>query len=164
MFFGGVRGLVAVPTGTPMPAGAPAPTVVTSIRTSAGEVRDPEGLELPRGDWLALELAVLDYDSRGRHRYAYRLGDDDRPWIDLGDQRGVTFTDLEPGVHRFTARGRDARGNWSTLATPLRIRVVPPFWMTWWFRGAALGGIVVAVIAGHRLRTASHERRNPERV
>ena len=159
LFFGGVRGLVAVPLGTAFPAGRPAPIALTSIRTATGEVRG-ETVELPHGEWLALELAVLDYAPRGRQRYEYRLGDASRPWIDLGEQRGVTFTDLEPGVHAFAARGRDARGNWSVLDSALRIRVVPPFWMTSWFRAAGLVAVVLSIVFVHRLRTGALERRN----
>jgi ligand-binding sensor domain-containing protein/signal transduction histidine kinase len=170
LFFGGVRGLVAVPAGTPFPAAVRAPTVLTSIRTSAGEVRgarpvwELDRIDVPYGERLAFELAVLDFGPAERHRYAYRLGSDDEPWIDLGPQRGVTFTDLPPGTHRFAARGRGDQGGWTDATRALEVRVVPPFWMTLPFRFLVVLAIAATAFGAHHARTAALERRNRELV
>ncbi|MCI0657700.1 MAG: histidine kinase [Acidobacteria bacterium] len=167
LYFGSVKGPVAVPAGTEFPRLLPSPMIVTSIRTPAGEVRgsrpvwDMERLELPYGEWLSLELAVLDYSPEHRHRYAYRLRG---KWVDLGPTGAITFTGLEPGVHRFAARGRNSEGVWSQPTAELRIEVVPPFWMTGWFRGSAVLAIFALAVIGHRLRLSSVERRNRELV
>jgi nitrate/nitrite-specific signal transduction histidine kinase len=42
----------------------------------------------------------------------------------------------------------------------LSIKVIPPFWATWWFRGLAIFALVVAVVAGYRLRVRSIEARS----
>lgn len=170
LFFGGARGLVALPAGTPFAVAHPAPTLLSSIHTAAGEIHgnvpvwEMDGLEIPYGEWLRLEFMVLDFGPGDRHRYSYRLGAADAPWIELGPQRGVTFTDLKPGVQRFTARGRSDDGQWTEAATPLVIRVIPPFWMTLWFRLASLGALAALALGAHRFRTAALERRNRELV
>jgi signal transduction histidine kinase/ligand-binding sensor domain-containing protein len=167
LYFGSVKGPVAVPAGTAFPRLLPSPMIVTSIRTPAGEVRgsrpvwDMDRLELPYGEWLSLELVVLDYSPEHRHRYAYRLKG---KWVDLGPSGAITFTGLEPGVHRFAARGRNSEGVWSRPTADLRIEVVPPWWMTGWFRGSAVLAVVAVALIGHRLRLSSVERRNRELV
>jgi signal transduction histidine kinase len=106
-----------------------------------------------------MELAVLDYDRPERHAYAYRLAAD-RPWVDLGARRSVTFTNLEPGRYSIAARARNGQGVWSEASSAVEVEVVPPFWRTGWFRGlgaAALLGLGLLVHAG---RTRALERRN----
>jgi signal transduction histidine kinase len=56
-------------------------------------------------------------------------------------------------------RGRDAFGAWST-SPPLDFRVVPPIWMTLWFRGLALAVVAALVLALHLARLRSLRRRN----
>src|SRR5204863_4523854 len=132
-------GLAEVPTGTPWPLTAPSPMAITAIRrqgaseTSATVPAPAGGIELRYREWLSLELAVLDLSPERHHRYEYRLSEQD-PWISLGHRRELTFVELEPGVHALEVRGRNSRGAWSSLPTPLAIRVIPPFWMSAWFR------------------------------
>jgi len=163
--FGSVKGVVAIPVGTPFPPPMPSPTVITSFRTSGEEIRGDRPawelaqLEVPYGEWLSIELAVLDFSPEQRHHYAYRLGDD---WIELGSRREITFTGLSPGFHEFSARGRNSQGVWSRPTRALRIEVVPPFWMTRWFRGLMLFLLVALAIVIHQGRLAAVERRNRE--
>ena len=168
LYFGGVRGLAAIPAGMPFRAARPAPTVLTAFRTAGGELRGDapawtrSKLEVPYGTSLTLDIAVLDFDTPDHDLYAYRLRPD-QPWVDLGPRRSVTFAGLAPGTHAFTARGRSGRGVWSETP-PLEITVLPRFWMTWWFRLGAVGLVAAAALGAHRMRTASLARRNRQLV
>jgi len=165
---GSLRWAVGVPADSPFTPAPPSPTTITSIRTAAGERRGapPDSsrspVEIRRGDWLSVELAVLDFASAGAHAYAYRLGEEAR-WIDLGGRRDITFAGLAAGTYDLYARGRDVRGAWSQ-APPLAIRVIPPFWATSWFRALLAIAAVAAGIAVHRVRASALERRNRELV
>jgi signal transduction histidine kinase/ligand-binding sensor domain-containing protein len=170
LYFGTVKGLVAIPAGTTFPSPSASPTVITSIRTSSEElgaarpVWDLGRLKIPWGEWLSLRFAVLDYSADRRHRYQYRLGGVDEDWIDLGSSREITFTDLDPGSYDFNVRGRNSQGVWSTAEPTLQLDVVPPFWMTTWFRAAVGLFVVSMVIVGHRVRVNAVEKRNRELV
>jgi signal transduction histidine kinase len=61
-------------------------------------------------------------------------------------------------------KGRNDQGVWSEARAALPLRIVPPFWMTVWFRALAAAVIVGLVVAGHRLRTAALEQSNRELV
>ena len=165
LYFGTVRGLVALPAGTAFETPSPSPVVVRSIRTAAGEifgrraVRAPDRLEIPYGTWLAVEFAVLDFSPERDHRYAYRLDDD---WVELGESREITFTSLQPGIHALRVRGRNSQGVWNEADAPLRVTIVPPYWMTWPFRLLMLFLVVALVVAMHLRRTSNLERRNRE--
>ncbi len=166
IYFGSVDGVVAVRRGTPFDDAPASPTLVTSIRTLRGALPlaapawKVAGIDVPYGEILAVEFAVLDFTSR--HRYGYRLAGRQDEWVDLGPRREVTFADLDPGTYTLEVRGRNGQGVWSRPPAPLVIRVVPPYWMTRWFRGGlvALGaGLLFAAV---RARIASLERRNRE--
>ncbi len=168
LYFGSVRGLVALPRGTSFPEMAASPTVITSIETSTGPLKgtspvwELEELEIPWGGWLSLEFAVLDYSAEHRHHYKYRLGGDDAEWIDLGIHRDITFTALDPGDYEFAVRGRNSQGVWSMAAPVLKLNIVPPFWMTLWFRLVLLLAIISAAVLWHGVRTAALKKRNIE--
>jgi signal transduction histidine kinase len=125
-------------------------------------VWDLESLEMPWGEWLSLQFAVLDYSVDRRHRYQYRLGGVDEDWIDLGSSREITFTHLDPGIYEFDVRGRNSQGVWSVADPTLRIEIVPPFWMTAWFRVLTAAAVILLVVTGHRIRIAAMKKRNRE--
>ncbi len=165
MYFGTVRGLVALPIGSEFKRPSRSPVVVRSIRTSGGEIlgrraaRAPEGVKIPYGRWVSVELAVLDYCPELGHRYAYRFDDE---WIDLGESREITFTSLQPGTHALHVRGRNSQGVWSEADAALRIDVIPPFWMTWPFRLSVLAAAAGLILGAHWRRTSVLEKRNRE--
>ncbi len=166
LLFGTSRGLLVVRAGTPFGEPVVSPTVITEIRTLSGPMTLPTApwetreIVVPYGTPLSFGFAVLDF--RSPHRFRYRIAERGNDWTELGANRVIAFTDLSPGSYTMSVRGRSARGGWSETAAPLRIRVTPPFWMTWWFRvfgGLALAAGVFAVIGA---RTRVLERRNRE--
>jgi signal transduction histidine kinase/ligand-binding sensor domain-containing protein len=158
LYFGSVDGLLSVPRGTPMRLRPPAPLRITSIERLARGGEQPlpstelrDGFSTALGDVLAVEFAVLDF-AETPHEYAYRLRADDA-WTPLGRRRQLTFFGLAAGHYAFEVRGRDAFGQWST-SPALPFQVVPPFWMTGWFRVLLLvaAGLLVHGLQSLRLR------------
>jgi signal transduction histidine kinase len=94
------------------------------------------------------------------HQYTYRLHENG-PWTPAGQRRQVTFFGLRPGSYRFQVRGRDVFGQWST-SPPLEFEVVPPYWMTLWFRVLVVAVICFLVLGLHAARLRSLRRRNVE--
>jgi len=162
--FGSVEGLVSIPKGTPLRIRAPSPVRITGIErlaSGASQALSPGellgGFEKNIDDGLAVEFAVLDF-AETRHDYAYRLNPQD-DWTPLGRRRQVTFFGLAPGHYRFEVRGRDVFGQWSS-SPPLAFDVVPPFWMTLWFRALALAAIAMLMLGLHIVRLRSLRQRN----
>lgn len=113
-----------------------------------------------RNAGLSFHIAVLDYVSPGRNRYAMRLEGRQKAWTELGAHNGGTIAPLAPGRYVLRAKGSNGNGIWNDEGTSLSILVRPPFWGTWWFRlGMAVAalGIVAAAIA---IRLGSLRRRN----
>jgi signal transduction histidine kinase/ligand-binding sensor domain-containing protein len=164
LYFGSVDGLVSIPRGTALLARPTTPVAVTGIellgddagrRITQSEVED--GFRTRYRGGLAIEFAVLDF-AETAHQYAYRMHAG-APWISLGQKRQVTFLDLEPGHYRFEVRARDVFGQWAT-SRPLTFDVVPPAWMTPWFRGLIVAALVLQGFGLHTVRMRSLKARN----
>jgi len=168
LYFGSVRWLAAVPAGTPFPEHPPSPVILTSIRDINGEIVGEEPpwlrthLEIPFESWLSLTVAVLDFNIEHHHRYQFRIGDEEEPWVDIGSGREITFMNLDPGTYEVSARAHNCQGVWNDLPHALTIHVSPPFWMTMWFRAAIFLLVVGLLLGGHRIRTLGLRRRNLE--
>jgi signal transduction histidine kinase/ligand-binding sensor domain-containing protein len=164
VYFGSVEGVVSVPKGTPLALRPPTPVVITAVdRLGTGRgVALPQAamgddFRTPHGDGLAIEFAVLDF-AETTHEYAYRMDPKDA-WTELGQRRQVTFLGLEPGQYRFEVRGRDVFGQWA-MSPPLSFEIVPPFWMTPWFRAAAAVSLLLLAVGLHLARMHTLESRN----
>ncbi|HJT73798.1 MAG TPA: ATP-binding protein, partial [Chitinophaga sp.] len=79
---------------------------------------------------FTLEFALLNYVKSNKNRYAYRLEDADRDWIET-DNPAVTYTNLSSGHYTFWVKGANNDGIWSEPAR-MDITILPPFWQTWW--------------------------------
>lgn len=164
IYFGSVGGLVSVPKGLPMQQRPPSPVRFTGVERVVGgktTLLAPEAidgrLDVGIDEVLMAEFAVVDF-TETTHEYSYRLHAGD-PWTPLGHRRQLTFVGLAPGEYALEVRGRDAFGGWNA-SQPLAFEVVPPFWMTWWFRGVVLVAAVLLALALHRVRLRSLRERN----
>ena len=164
LYFGSVTGLVSVPKGLPLRLRPPSPVRMTGVERlvdgsaaplAPGEIEKP--IEIGIDDVLATEFAVLDFTETA-HEYAYRLQGTDA-WTPLAHRRQLTFVGLAPGRYSLEVRGRDAFGQWSA-SPPLDFEVVPPFWMTNWFRGLAIAAAVLLALGVHVVRLKSLRERN----
>ncbi len=94
-------------------------------------------------DFISFEFAALDFTAPDRNRYRYKLEGLDTGWVEGGARRFARYTHLPPGKYTFRVIGANKDGVWNEAGTSLTITITPPFWSTWWFRGAALVALVV---------------------
>lgn len=81
---------------------------------------------------FTLSCTALSYTSPGAIRYAYMLEGVDKDWIQMGNNRDVTFANLSPGKYIFKVRSTNSSGVWLDNETSLHIVITPPFWATLW--------------------------------
>ncbi|MBV9988886.1 MAG: response regulator [Chitinophagaceae bacterium] len=169
MFFGGVNGFNAfIPDNIPNDAFDP-PLVITSLRLFNQEVpiakdeHDPSPLKksisetnevvLPyQHSVISFEFASLNYTNPETKQYAYMLEGFDKDWNFIGARRSATYTNLDPRKYVFRVKGMNNDGSWSAKTVSLNLTIVPPFWMTWWFRLLVILGLGGAVISFYRYR------------
>jgi signal transduction histidine kinase/ligand-binding sensor domain-containing protein/DNA-binding response OmpR family regulator len=81
---------------------------------------------------FSISYIAPGYTSPDAIKYAYLLEGVDKEWIDMQNDRNVTFASLAPGKYVFKVRSTDANGVWQANERRLPIVITPPFWMTPW--------------------------------
>jgi len=85
---------------------------------------------------FSIEFSALSFFLPDKIRYAYRLRGFDNEWKEVtADRRFANFTNIKHGKYNFEVKCTNADGSWSDIITSLEIRVIPPFYKTWWFLG-----------------------------
>ena len=94
---------------------------------------------------FSVTFSLLAYQNQQQCRYAYRLKGYDREWhyADAEDRR-ATYQNLPAGSYKLTIRATDSYGQTTDLDYAISIRVLPPWYRTWW---ACLIYICLAVAA-----------------
>lgn len=81
---------------------------------------------------LTLEFSSLDFTAPGQNKYRYQLVGIDKEWVESGTRRTVTYLHLPSGSYTFKVQGSNSQGIWSDHIAELKIKVLPPWWRTWW--------------------------------
>ena len=81
---------------------------------------------------FAIEFSLLNYFHQEQNRYAYQLeGYGDWHYLPPGQHR-ATFENLPSGTYHLKVRSADSFGNVQILPYSIEIRVLPPWYFTWW--------------------------------
>lgn len=94
-------------------------------------------------DAVTFRFAALDYTDPGANRYAYMLEGFDGDWIDAGNSRQATYTNLAGGRYTFRVRASNSDGQWNEAGLSIPLTVENPPWLRWW----ALVGYVLGFAA-----------------
>lgn len=82
---------------------------------------------------LSFTFAALEYTDPVRNQYKYLLEGFHDEWIDAGNFRYATFTNLDPGEYELKVIASNNDGVWTNEPAVLSIIVNPPFYQTYWF-------------------------------
>lgn len=95
---------------------------------STRQIRIPAGVEK-----FSVVFALLTYGDVEKNTYAYRLEGYDRDWhYCTGTDHQATFQNLPSGHYTLLLRATDNQGTWIDLPYELHIRVLPPWYLSWW--------------------------------
>jgi signal transduction histidine kinase/ligand-binding sensor domain-containing protein/CheY-like chemotaxis protein len=170
MFFGGVEGVTAFFPDRMTDNPYVPPVVLTEFSSIGGASPLRKSISytkfLPLSheqNIFSLEFSSLSYASPPGNRYRYKLEGLEGGWNDTdSNHRFAAYTTLPPGEYTFRVQGSNNRGVWNEQGVALRIRILPAWWNTWWFRAAVLGLIAGLIVAGYQGRIRSVHARNRE--
>jgi signal transduction histidine kinase/DNA-binding response OmpR family regulator len=101
---------------------------------------------------FTIEYSALNFTLPEKNSYAYKLENFEKDWNYVGPQRKATYTNLNPGEYTFKVKASNNDGVWSKTFSSIKIIIVPPFWMTWWFRVLVLAVICLVFYSYYRYR------------
>jgi signal transduction histidine kinase len=114
-------------------------------------------------DIFSFDFSALNFREPGLNQYAYYLEGFDDDWIFTdANNRRATYTNIPPGDYSFHVKGSNNEGVWNEESVSVNIVITPPWWQTWWFRGAVLLLAVGLLYAGFRWRVSSVEKQKQQ--
>ena len=118
-------------------------------------------------DKFSVGFSLLTYMNAQQCRYAYRLKGYDSKWNHVSaDNRRATYQNLSPGTYELELRAADSYGHLVELPYTITVRVLPPWYRTWWaylIYVCLLGGMVYGIKEWYRNRV-NHRARLQQRV
>lgn len=156
MLFGGIKGFTLFSPEACVPKKTFPPLVVTGIRILNEEVKGnnpyisgnalsaPLKIELPYSKAvLSVDFAALEYSLPRKIQYTCLLQGWDKTWSLPGHLKTVNYSELREGDYLLRIRSTNTSGIWNSSELQLPIRILPPWYRTWWFRLS----IILAVVA-----------------
>jgi ligand-binding sensor domain-containing protein len=112
-----------------------------------------------RDNNFAVAFTALPSRNAESNRYRYQLTGLDKSWHEVGsDRRMASFTTLPAGQYRLLVQAATSRGPWSESAA-LGIRILKPWWDTWWFRSAIVAALLTSLCIVYYVRLEQLKRR-----
>lgn len=100
---------------------------------------------------ISFEFAALHYSNPKKNQHAYKLEGFDKDWVNIGNARIATYTNLNAGKYTFKVKGSNSDDVWSD-PIELTVTIHPPFWATWWFRIIFVCGILGFIFYNYQNR------------
>jgi len=139
MYFGGANGFNAFRpeelefNRTPPPVVLTAVSVMNEPVLAGGPYERLKNLELGYSDdVVTFEVAALDFVAPENNEYAYRLVGFDESWTNLGNERRITYTNLNGGEYTLQIKAANSDGVWNQSGVQVPVDVEKPPWKTWW--------------------------------
>jgi signal transduction histidine kinase/ligand-binding sensor domain-containing protein len=111
---------------------------------------------------ITFKFAALSYISQEKNQYAYMLEGFEKNWNYIGHKREATYTSLNPGIYTFRVKASNNDGIWNEKGTSLTVKILPPWWKTWWFRILAVALLICAVVSYYYIRLSLYRKRQKE--
>lgn len=113
---------------------------------------------------FSFSFVAMSYRSPSDNRFAYILEGFEEEWNFVGvDRRIATYTNLNPGTYTFRVKAANNQGLWNERGAAINIRILPPWWETWWAYATyilILLGIFYVFLRSHQVKIANEREIN----
>jgi signal transduction histidine kinase len=152
LFFGGVNGASSFYPGAVTGVNEKPEVLLTSIMIKDQPLREDSAswsikkLSIPYfNNVISFTLTAIGNRSADQYNYQYQLSEQDRQWINAGNNSQVRYV-LQPGNYIFRYYAGNSFEKNPTEIKELYITITPPFWRTAWFRILAIAAIISLIV------------------
>ena len=92
--------------------------------------------------FFSFGFVALDYAQPSKNQYAFKMEGFDSKWINIGNRKYASYTNLDPGEYVFRVKASNNNGVWNEEGTSIRIIITPPFWQTKTFYALCILSII----------------------
>ncbi|RRA48464.1 hypothetical protein D1Y84_09350 [Acidipila sp. EB88] len=105
---------------------------------------------------LELHYTALGSARPGQVNFRYRMRGFDQDWIVAGTRRVAYYTQLPPGAYTFEVQAADGDSDaWQAASAMAYVRVLTPFYRSWWMKvllgGGLVGGLLLSIETRRRM-------------
>ena len=101
---------------------------------------------------ISFDFASTDFTAPQKNLYRYKLEGFNSEWINNGVNHTATFTNLDPGDYTLKVTGSNSDEVWNNDGISVSITILPPWYMTWWFRFSVFTLVVAGIYFFYRYR------------
>lgn len=174
LYFGGPKGFSAFNPASITPVNTPVYFYFTDLYIF-GDLQQPGALKSPlqrilgltdtltltqKQSFFSIGFAAINLYAPAKIKYSYRLEGYYDDWIDVIDERKISFAHLQPGTYRLQVRYTNVYGDWQAPGKPLVIIILPYWWQTWWFKSLLVLLLLLSVTGLFYRRVAAVKKRN----
>jgi ligand-binding sensor domain-containing protein/signal transduction histidine kinase len=159
LYFGGVNGLVCFDPSRITKNPILPKVLITNYYKENIEVESGSGIssrhELilqPEDKIISFEFSAMTIVSQEKCEYAYKLENFMEDWIEIGNRRRISFTNLDPGEYTLLIKATNNDGIWNENPTKLNITVLPYFYETILFKISMAFLIISSVLIIYFMR------------
>ncbi len=107
---------------------------------------------------IGFDIAVKHSSMPFKNKVAYKLEGLNEEWVEENTGKTtITYTNLSAGDYIFRVKGANRDGVWSTNTKSLNIKILPPWYQTWWsYLLFAL--LIIGICAGIVVYLTQHEK------
>ena len=120
---------------------------------------------LPYSDNVfSFQFAALDFNSSQSIQYAYMMEGFDDDWIQAGNRRFITYTNLNQGSYTFKVKATNSDGIWNENYKSISVIINPPWWRTSWAYVSYGLLILLGLFAARKIEMNRSRLRNELRI
>ena len=122
------------------------------VYSNKGEQPIPKSHELKYfQNNLAFHLSAPTYIDEKQTRFSYMLeGSGNENWSEPSTNTSINLVNLSPGEYTLKAKAIFLHGLYPDVESSFSFTILPPWWLTWWFKSIVALVIVGLVFLGVR--------------
>ncbi len=123
----------------PPPTDFSPPTFIEEVLSEKNLLDLHHPIEIKPGEEnLEIRYTALGFTKPEQLQFKYQMKGLSDEWTNVGTRRTAYFSYLPSGEYEFTVIASNSDGVWNAQGKSIKIKVLPPFYRTWWFNVLAV--------------------------